>query len=377
MVTSSTAPAGGPAQVTLALAGDVMLGRGIDQILPHPGDPMLREEFIDDARDYVRLAERANGTIASPVDVTWPWGEMLTALDAEQPDARVLNLETSVTRHAAFAPYKAVHYRMNPANLPSLTVARPDVCTLANNHVLDFGVPGLEETLDMLGASGLATAGAGRDVDEARTPASVSLSGGGRLLVFSLGMACSGIPGRWAATSKRPGVDWYPQPTPEHAAELIERVAAHKRDGEVVVASVHWGSNWGYGVPRAQVDFARRLIDGGMDLVHGHSSHHPRPIEVYRGRLILYGCGDLINDYEGISGHEGYRGDLRPVYLASIERATGRLAALRMLVLQARRLRLEWAGEQDTHWLRGVLAEHAGPGDGHLEVESDGVLALR
>jgi poly-gamma-glutamate capsule biosynthesis protein CapA/YwtB (metallophosphatase superfamily) len=56
-------------------------------------------------------------------------------------------------------------------------------------------------------------------------------------------------------------------------------------------------------VDEDQVRFARRLIDGGVDVIHGHSSHDLRPVEVYRGRLILYGCGDCIDDYEGISGH--------------------------------------------------------------------------
>ena len=104
--------------------------------------------------------------------------------------------------------------------------------------------------------------------------------------------------------------------------------------------SVHWGSNWGYGVSSEEIAFAHRLVDGGVDVVHGHSSHHPRPIEVYHGKLILYGCGDLVDDYEGIGGHARFRDDLRLLHLATIDGATGRLAALRMLPLQARRMRL-------------------------------------
>ena len=75
-----------------------------------------------------------------------------------------------------------------------------------------------------------------------------------------------------------------------------------------MVASVHWGSNWGYDIPREQTVFAHRLIDeAGVDIIHGHSSHHVRAIEVYKDRLILYGCGDFLNDYEGISGYEEFR----------------------------------------------------------------------
>lgn len=136
--------------VTIFLCGDVMLGRGVDQILPHPGDPTLREAYVLDARDYVELAEAVNGPIPRPVDFSWPWGDALPVLDAEVPDARVVNLETSITRSDEFAPGKAVHYRMNPANLPCLRAALPDACVLANNHVMDFGRWGLEETLDVL-----------------------------------------------------------------------------------------------------------------------------------------------------------------------------------------------------------------------------------
>jgi poly-gamma-glutamate synthesis protein (capsule biosynthesis protein) len=82
---------------------------------------------------------------------------------------------------------------------------------------------------------------------------------------------------------------------------VAERVAAVVRTGDIVVVSIHWGPNWGYHVPSSHRRFARALIDrAGVHVIHGHSSHHPLGIEVYRNRPILYGCGDLINDYEGI-----------------------------------------------------------------------------
>ncbi len=125
----------------LFACGDVMTGRGVDQILPHPGGARLRERYVDDARAYVRLAEQVNGPILRPVSFAWPWGDALSILDAMAPDVRLVNLETAVTRQADFAPGKAVHYRMSPRNLPCVAAARPDVCALANNHVLDFGRP--------------------------------------------------------------------------------------------------------------------------------------------------------------------------------------------------------------------------------------------
>jgi poly-gamma-glutamate capsule biosynthesis protein CapA/YwtB (metallophosphatase superfamily) len=145
----------GTGVTTIFLCGDVMIGRGIDQILPHPGDPTLHESVVSDARTYVSLAERVSGQIPRPVPYAWPWGEALAVLDELSPDVRLLNLETAITTASNFAPGKAVHYRMNPANAECLTVARPDVCVLANNHILDFGPDGLAESLYTLGGLGL------------------------------------------------------------------------------------------------------------------------------------------------------------------------------------------------------------------------------
>jgi len=132
------------------LTGDVMTGRAIDQLLPHPGDPTLRESFVTDARSYIALAEKTNGPIPAPIDFAWPWGEALEIVDQFAPDVRVLNLETSITAGSEFAPGKAVHYRMHPDNIGCLAAIRPDVCALANNHILDFGYQGLTDTLRTL-----------------------------------------------------------------------------------------------------------------------------------------------------------------------------------------------------------------------------------
>jgi poly-gamma-glutamate synthesis protein (capsule biosynthesis protein) len=363
--------------VTLFLCGDVMLGRGVDQILPHPGDPALREPGVRDARTYVALAEAANGPIPRPVGFPWPWGDALAVLDQAAPDVRVVNLETSITSSGEYAPGKVVHYRMHPANLPCLAAVRPDVCVLANNHVLDFGLRGLRQTLDALAAAGLRTAGAGHDLPEARRPAPVAAGGEGRVVVVAFGAESSGIPASWAANPDRAGIDLLPELSAAQAAEVAGRVRQATRPSDVVVASIHWGSNWGYDVAPEQVRFAHGLIDGGVDVVHGHSSHHPRPVEVYRGKLVLYGCGDFVNDYEGIVGYAAYRDDLRLGYFASVETGSGELAGLWMAPMQARQLRLRHASRDDAAWLRDVLdRENRRFGTG-VDLRPDGMLALR
>ncbi|EWM19140.1 poly-gamma-glutamate synthesis protein (capsule biosynthesis protein) [Kutzneria sp. 744] len=358
------------------LSGDVMPSRGVDQILPHPGDPSLRESYVTDARRYVDLAEAANGPIPYPVEFAWPWGDSLPALDAIAPDVRVINLESSITADGEFAPGKAVHYRMNPDNIGCLTAARPDVCALANNHVLDFGRRGLIDTLDALRGAGLCGAGAGVDIEQARRPAIVTSRGGCRVLIFACGMASSGIPADWAATADRPGICYLPDGSDREASALAGQVRAVKRPGEVVIVSVHWGANWGYQVTRDQVEFGHLLIDAGVDIVHGHSSHHPRPIEIYHDRLVLYGCGDLIDDYEGVGGYERFRDDLRLLYFVSVRPDTGALVSLRMVPVQARNLRLRRASAADAAWLRGTLERISRSFGTRLVLGSDGVLTV-
>jgi poly-gamma-glutamate capsule biosynthesis protein CapA/YwtB (metallophosphatase superfamily) len=363
--------------LTVLLCGDVMTGRGVDQILPHPGDPTLREGYLRDARGYVERAESANGPIPSPVDFAWPWGDALRTAANLAPDVRVINLETSITGHDGFAAGKGIHYRMSPDDVPCLTAFGPDVCTLANNHVLDFGRRGLGDTLDVLSEAGIHTAGAGRNLREARELAVVPVEHDARVIVLACGTGSSGIPPAWAATRTRPGVLRLPDLSDDTGAELTDLVNAAKGPGDVGVVSIHWGPNWGYQIAPDQRRFAHRLIDAGIDIVHGHSSHHPRPIEVYHDKLVLYGCGDFINDYEGIHGHEQYRPDLRLMYLASLEAGTGRLLQLRMTPMQARKMRLNHACDADTAWLCASIDRVSRAFATRVELAPDGTLTAR
>jgi poly-gamma-glutamate capsule biosynthesis protein CapA/YwtB (metallophosphatase superfamily) len=160
--------------VTLFLCGDVMTGRGIDQILPHPSVAHLYEPYMDSAADYVRLAETRTGTVPRDAGFGYVWGDAPAEFERMHPHARIVNLETAITTAEDAWPDKGIHYRMQPRNVPCLTAAAIDCCVLANNHVLDWGYAGLAETLDTLHAAGIQTAGAGRNVREARAPAAVA-----------------------------------------------------------------------------------------------------------------------------------------------------------------------------------------------------------
>jgi len=341
---------------TLFLCGDVMTGRGIDQMLPHPCPPGIQEAYVRDAREYVALAERVNGPIERPVAPGYIWGDALQELERAAPDARIINLETSVTTSDDFWPGKGIHYRMHPQNVECLTRAGIDVCVLANNHVLDYGRTGLAQTIAALTDAGLKVAGAGASLQQAREPAVIELDGGGRILAFAVGAGDSGIPGAWAATPASSGVDLLPDFSDAAADDLLDRVRRRKQPGDVVVLSIHWGSNWGYDVPDEHIRFAHRLLDGSVDVIHGHSSHHPRPIEIYRNKLVLYGCGDFITDYEGIPGYELFRDDLVLMYFPRLDPESGEIVELRMTPMQVRRMQLVRPSARDRDWLCERLA---------------------
>jgi len=364
--------------ITILLSGDVMTGRGIDQVLAHPVEPILYESLVRDARVYVQIAEERTGRIKAPVDFGYVWGDALEVLERVRPGIRLINLETSVTTSGDHWKGKEIHYRMNPANVLCLASAGIDCCVLANNHVLDWGHAGLLETVRTLEEAGIKTAGAGRCAEQAAAPAVLAAREGGRGLVFAFGSPTSGVPPEWAATPERPGVNFLPDLSDRTMQEVTATIEHHARDGDILIVSVHRGANWGYSIPTEQIDFAHGLIDrAGVDMIHGHSSHHIKGLEVYHGRLILYGCGDFLNDYEGIGGHEQYRPDLTLMYFPTVDASTGALTGLRLAPMQIRHFRLNHAVQADAVWLRDTL-EHASAGFGvRVVLEEDGMLAVR
>jgi poly-gamma-glutamate synthesis protein (capsule biosynthesis protein) len=347
---------GTPNAITIFMTGDVMTGRGIDQVLPHPSAPQIYEPYVRDARAYVELAEKANGPIKQPVDWSYIWGYALNELERVKPDLRIINLETAVTKSEEYWKGKGINYRMHPENIQAITPAGIDVAVLGNNHVLDWGYSGLQETLKTLKEAGIRYAGAGRNLKEAEAPAMNEVEGKGRVIVFSFGSETSGIPSSWSASKDKPGVKLLKELSDKSLRQIKDSVVKVKGEGDVVIASIHWGGNWGYHIPDYQREFARKLIDvAGIDVIHGHSSHHVKGIEVYGGKLILYGCGDFLTDYEGISGQEEFRDDLGLMYFASVDPSTGKLVQLQMAPTQMKNFSLQRVSRADALWLRDTL----------------------
>jgi poly-gamma-glutamate synthesis protein (capsule biosynthesis protein) len=360
----------------LFLCGDVMTGRGIDQALSHPVNPILYEPYVRDAREYIALAEKANGPIPRPLSVDYIWGDALRELERAGVDLRIANLETAVTSAQTPWPEKGIHYRMHPQNIGCLTSAKISACALANNHVLDWGYSGSSETLRTLDTAGIAHSGAGNNAEEAAAPALLNVADKARLLLFSFGSTTSGIPREWGATPSRAGVNLLDDISETAAARVADQMRQYQQPGDLLVASIHWGSNWGYDIPPKQIAFAHRLIEEGVTIVHGHSSHHVKAIEVFKDRLILYGCGDFLTDYEGISGYEEFRGDLALMYLVDVDSQSGQLLSARLVPMNMQRFRMERTSASNAKWLCNLLNELGKPFATRTHLGEDNRLTL-
>jgi poly-gamma-glutamate capsule biosynthesis protein CapA/YwtB (metallophosphatase superfamily) len=363
--------------VKIFLCGDVMTGRGIDQILPYPSNPELKEPFVKDARDYIIFAEEVNGKINYPVSFDYIWGDALKELEKEKVDLRIINLETTITTSNNFLP-KGINYRMNPKNIDVLKVFKVDVACLANNHILDFGEEGLLETIETLKKNGILTVGAGKNIKEASKPAVIKIdpfrkvrveSGKVSVMIFNYADVSSGVPIWWKAEKNKAGVNLtidkrefeygltFPQINIDYNTDengLYPRSSALYQRSSVVIFSIHWGPNWGYEISEEERNFAYRLIDEvNVDIVFGHSSHHFKGIETYKGKLIIYGAGDFINDYEGIGGYEEFRGDLVLGYVVEIENL--KINKLILLPFRIKKFRLNYCTDEEIDWIFNVL----------------------
>jgi poly-gamma-glutamate synthesis protein (capsule biosynthesis protein) len=267
---------------------------------------------------------------------------------------------------------------MNPDNIACLSVAEIDFCALANNHVLDWGYTGLTETVETLKNAGIKSAGVGSSLHEAEQPAIFEINGKGRVYLFSYGAPGCGIPLAWKATDKKPGVNLLQELSDKTVNSIKELINRTEQPEDVIVISIHWGGNWGYDISPEHVKFAHKLIDeAGVDVIHGHSSHHIKGIEVYNNKLIIYGCGDFINDYEGISGNESFRDDLSLMYFVSIETSVGNLVSLKMIPTQIRHFKVNRASKVDIEWVKEVLNREGSKFGTWVELNKDSTLSLR
>jgi poly-gamma-glutamate synthesis protein (capsule biosynthesis protein) len=198
------------------------------------------------------------------------------------------------------------------------------------------------------------------------------------VLVYGFAIEDSGTPAAWCASERRSGVNWFDDLSNRTVDVIAHQVDLHRRDGDLVVASIHWGPNWGFAIDTEQRRFARKLLErADVDLVHGHSAHHVKGIEVHEGKLILYGCGDFLNDYEGIGGNAAYRGELSLMYFPVLDGGSGKLRELVMTPTRTRRFRVNRAAPEESSWLFATLNRAGRPLGTAVEMQSDGTFRLQ
>jgi len=274
----------------LVLAGDVMIGRGVNERLKH--EP-----------------------------AAYPWGD--TKALFEQGDWRACNLECVISDHGVpwGATPKAFHFRSDAKNIASLKEAGIDAVSVANNHTLDFEYEAMFEMLRLLDQAGIAHAGAGVDLDQAAR-AAVSRAKGVAIALI----AFTDNQPEWEAGTRRPGVFYTPiDVSDERAQRLFQTVRETHRTSDVTIVSAHWGPNWGYRPVGGNVRFGHALIDAGADLIFGHSGHVFQGVELYKGRPIMYCTGNFIDDY---AVDELERNDESFVF--ALELSAGRVTSMRL-----------------------------------------------
>lgn len=288
---------------------DTMLGRLIDQMFPqHVSEP-------EEAR--IASSFHSSNPRLHNYGPASPWGTTLPVLNAA--DLNILNLETSVTTHPTKWPNKVFNYRMHPANINALQAAKISYAGLANNHTLDFSEPGLLETVKTVKSAGVAFAGAGETRSEATRPAVLHLPTNDGASDHEVHIwAAADHPQDWAPISTFHFLD-YSQQTRQRLKDLSAKSAS---SAALKIFSVHWGPNYAWQPAQEIQELAHFLIDEcGIDIIHGHSSHHIQGVEIYKGKLIIYGCGDFVDDY---ALTQGYRNDLSAIWQVTVEELSGR-----------------------------------------------------
>ena len=326
--------------ISLVLIGDVMLGRKVDEAL----------------KDHMRPEE--------------PWGDVMPLLDAA--DLRIINLECAITDNEQ--PWtrtpKVFHFRAKPSAIETLRTARIDVCSLANNHTLDFEEQGLLDTLEHLDAAGIRYAGAGRNQNEAADPAILTVRVGHTNRVALLAFTDNEPP--FAAGTDRPGTNYLPVSLEPSVLRRVERAVADAREMGVdtIIFSNHWGPNM---VQRPQEifrRFARAVIDRGVDIYYGHSAHVFQGVEIYRGKPILYDTGDFIDDY---AVNPELRNDWSFLFRVSVEGGRFERLDLTPVKLSYARVDLATSGEREAILDR---MEHLSAEMGTVFARREGTLVL-
>jgi poly-gamma-glutamate capsule biosynthesis protein CapA/YwtB (metallophosphatase superfamily) len=350
-----------PPTFTILFLGDIVLARLIDALLPTSISRLSSNTEPEDAAATVdRILQRTPSL--RQYNYASPWGNSLSLL--RSTDLILGNLECALTTAEEQWPDKVFNYRSHPENVRCLVEAgfaerigtsrdgtrapKPSsrgYVSLANNHILDWDVSGMEETVSTLSSAGISFAGAGRSKEEAEQPARLSLNQDKYAVEGTVqelkgetenrqyevhAFSFSDHPSDWSKIEGFNFIDYTPQSRQRMKRIITSPIllhssttpssSTHPTKPALRVVSLHCGPNYTPNWhPSTQItSLTHYLIDEcDVDIIVNHSAHHILGAEIYQGKLILYGLGDLLDDYAVVSG--GWRNDLSGAWRVSVE----------------------------------------------------------
>jgi poly-gamma-glutamate synthesis protein (capsule biosynthesis protein) len=292
--------------LTIGLAGDVMIGRGVDPMITQYG-------------------------------YAYPWGTVLPIL--RQTDINIINLETALT-HSNHKVQKVFNFKATPDKVQTLVEAHITLANLANNHILDYSEEGLAETIYALSAAGIQHVGAGMDDYEAARPEIISKKD---VRLGLLGFTDNEP--SWKAGEEKCGTCYINVSKTKDREVALTAIRQLKEITDCVTVSIHWGYNMVEKPSSAFIGFAHQMIDAGADIIHGHSAHIFQAIEVYQQKLILYDTGDFVDDY---IVDEDLRNDRSFLFLTRVDK--NEIIELKLVPVAISACQVNLAEEDDYKW---------------------------
>jgi poly-gamma-glutamate capsule biosynthesis protein CapA/YwtB (metallophosphatase superfamily) len=242
-----------PAEVTFVAVGDMMLSRAVAKRMRQRG----YDYPFASTSEFVRSADIAFG-----------------------------NLETPITPGPEVQPFE-MSFRADPESAQALHDAGFDVLSLANNHTPNFGENGLQDTLRYLDEVRIVHVGAG--LDQAAHSAKFIESKGIRFAFLAYNDR-DVVPASYEATDTRFGTAFM------HTARMQDAVRAATEVADIVIVSMHSGTEYEPFPNDSQTTFAHAAIDAGAEMVIGHHPHVVQTMEVYKGKYIFYSLGNFVFD---------------------------------------------------------------------------------
>jgi len=261
------------------------------------GDTHFADQWDDEGGAvYTGVPVLAEQVKADPTHVLAPIASVLSGADLA-----MVNVETAITERGEPVAGKNFHFRSPAASLPALQAAGVDVVNMANNHVLDYGPVGMQDTFDAVAASKLPVVGIGHNAAEAYQPWRTVINGQRIAVLGALDWLEPALIPSWSATENQAGVAFSIDRT-----RLLTAMRAVRPDVDTLVVFLHWGTEETHCASSEQEDLAQTLLAAGADIVVGSHAHRVFGAGRVGTSLVAYGLGNFTYWREdGESGRSG------------------------------------------------------------------------